>query len=70
MSAAWIDKPDNPTMTSTQLRSADLYGAVCAINFADMTMRAAMSADFATFSPVTTYEQLDEPSWLHRESAA
>jgi hypothetical protein len=70
VSAAWIDKPDDPPMTSTELRSDDLYGAVCAINFADMTMRAAMSADFATFSPVTTYEQLGKPSWLQRGSAA
>src|SRR5919112_1932814 len=32
MSPAWIDKPDNPAMSGSQLRSEDVYGAVAAIN--------------------------------------
>jgi hypothetical protein len=35
-----------------------------------MTMRSAMSADFTTFSPVMTWEQLDKPLWLRRKNAA
>jgi hypothetical protein len=52
MSAAWIDKVDNPGMASLQLGSADVYGAVIAINFADMTIRAVMTNDFEDFSPL------------------
>jgi hypothetical protein len=33
-------------------------------------MRSAMSADFTTFSPVMTWEQLDKPLWLRRKNAA
>jgi hypothetical protein len=50
MSAAWIGKSDNPAMTSTELRSDDVYGA--------------------TFSPVMTWEELDEPSWLRQKDVA
>lgn len=32
MSAAWADKADNPGMANWDLRSADVYGAVVAIN--------------------------------------
>jgi hypothetical protein len=51
MSAAWIDKVDNPGMASLQLTSADVYGAVIAINFVDMTIRAATTEDFMDFVP-------------------
>jgi len=35
MSAAWLDKTDNPGMTELGLESADLYGAVTVVNLAD-----------------------------------
>lgn len=64
MSAAWVGKPDNPGMTDAGLQSGDVYGAVAAVNFADMSLRVAMTADFATLRPVIGDEQLDDPSWL------
>jgi hypothetical protein len=64
MSAAWVDKPDNPNMADAALESGDVYGAVIAINFADMKWRVSMSADFETFVPVTDEGQLARPFWL------
>jgi len=64
MSTAWLNKPDNPAMSGTDLRSDDVYAAVVAVNFADMTIRAAMSADLTAFVPVENSGQLDDPSWL------
>jgi hypothetical protein len=64
MSVGWLDKPDNPTMAAPGLGSADVYGAVVTVNFADMQLRAAMSRDFAAFEPVRERCQLDDPSWL------
>ncbi len=64
MSPGWVDKADNPGMTGGDLASDDVYGAVAAVNFADMTLRVAMTADFATFAPVLAEDKLDDPSWL------
>jgi hypothetical protein len=58
MSAAWIDKADNPGMASLQLASADVYGAVIAINFADMTIRTAVTKDFVDFVPLNDWNEL------------
>jgi hypothetical protein len=60
MSAAWIDKTDNPGMAEWGLQSADVYGGVVAVNLADMTVRTAVSADFATWRPVRSLEELAE----------
>jgi hypothetical protein len=64
MSAGWVDKRDNPTMAGFDLGSDDAYGAVTAVDLAEMRLRVAMSRDFATFEPVTEEGQLDDPSWL------
>jgi hypothetical protein len=64
MSAEWVDKADNPGMAELGLRSADVYGAVTVINFADMTWRIALTADFSTLSPVTHLGQLTHLGWL------
>jgi len=58
MSAAWVDKADNPGMAEWELQSADVYGAVIAVNFADMTVRALLSDDFACWRPVATLAEL------------
>ena len=47
MSAAWVDKRDNPGMAEWELQSADVYGAVIAVSFAEMVVRAIVSDDFA-----------------------
>jgi hypothetical protein len=64
MTGAWVDKPDNPAMSGADLASADVFGGVAAVNFADMTLRMSLTTDFTYFHPVTTLAQLDDPSWL------
>ena len=58
MSAAWVDKRDNPGMAEWELQSADLYGAVIAVNFADMAVRAVTSDDFVGWRPVASLAEL------------
>lgn len=64
MSAEWVDKAGNPGMADLGLRSADVYGAVAVINFADMTWRIALTADFSMLFPVTHLGQLTHLGWL------
>jgi hypothetical protein len=40
------------TAAGTDLESSDVYGAVAAVNFIDMTSRFALTNDFARFHPV------------------
>ena len=51
-------------MRSADLASADLYASVAVVNFADMTLRVALSADLTAFLPVTSLQALADPSWL------
>ena len=67
MSAEWVDKADNPGMAELGLHSADIYGAVAVINFADMTWRVALTADFSTLSPVIHLGQLTCLDWLSHD---
>jgi len=69
MSAGWVDKADNPGMAELGLQSADVYGAVTSINFADMTWRIALTADFSTLSPVLRVDQLTRLDWIGRALA-
>lgn len=64
MSGAWVDKPDNPAMTNWGLGSQDVYGALAAVNFADMTLRVALTSDFVEFSAVRSESWLRTPAWL------
>lgn len=61
MSAAWIDKADNPGMAEWDLRAEDIRGAVIRINFADRRWRAALTDDFETLVPVDDLDQLALP---------
>jgi hypothetical protein len=58
MSAAWVDKRDNPGMAEWDLQSADVYGVVIAVNFADMAARAIVSDDFVGWRSVATLVDL------------
>jgi hypothetical protein len=69
MSAAWVDKVDNPGMAELGLASADVYGGVAVVNLADLTWRAALTRDFVIFEPISTQEQLADLGWLVRVSA-
>lgn len=64
MSAEWVDQADNPGMAELGMRSADVYGAIAVINFADTTWRIALTADFSALSPVLHLGQLTRLSWL------
>ncbi len=64
MSAAWIDKADNPGMAELGLDSADVYGGVVIINFAELTWRAALTPDFVSLLPVRVTEELTDLGWL------
>jgi hypothetical protein len=64
MSAAWVDKADNPGMAGLELQSCDVYGAVAVINFADMTWRIALTPDFSALVPVIRIDQLARLDWL------
>ena len=64
MSTAWVDKTDNPGMSELGLQSADIYGAVAVINFADMTWRMALTVDFSALSPAIRVEQLARLDWI------
>jgi hypothetical protein len=58
MSAAWVDKADNPGMAEWDLHSDDVYAAVIALNFADMVLRAVVSADFKRWCPIGRLDDL------------
>lgn len=64
MTAAWLDDPANPGMAELGLDSADVYGAVVVVNFADLIWRCALTADFAVLHPVGTLDQLADLTWL------
>jgi hypothetical protein len=68
MSAAWVDKTDNPGMVELGLDSTDVYGAVVVINFADLTWRVALTDDFTTLRPTLSVGELADPSWLGRDA--
>jgi hypothetical protein len=64
MSKAWVDKADNPAMNNWALGSEDVYGTLAVVNFADMTLRVAFTADFVTFRAVRSAVSLRAPAWL------
>jgi hypothetical protein len=43
-------------------RAEDVFGAVAALNLADLTLRVAFTADFASFRPVLGETELADPS--------
>ena len=51
MSAAWVDKVDNPAMAELGLANSDVYGGVAIVNFVDLTWKATLTGDFLAFEP-------------------
>ncbi|HET7486185.1 MAG TPA: hypothetical protein VFJ64_12520 [Solirubrobacterales bacterium] len=39
MSSTGVDKTDKPAMNDTALPSRDVYGAIAAVNFADLVLK-------------------------------
>jgi hypothetical protein len=68
MSPEWVDKADNPGMAELGLHSFDIYGAIVAVNFADLTWRIALTSDFSALCPVTKTEQLAHLDWLTQDN--
>ena len=64
MSTAWMDKKDNPGMASLELESADVYGGMAIIQFAERTYRVGLTNDFETLHPLTSHDQLVDLTWL------
>lgn len=64
MSPAWLDQKDNPAMAEFGVDSADVYGAVIAINFAEMRIRAALTQDFVEFKPAMRLSHISSTDWL------
>ena len=70
MSADWLDKADNPGMAELGFRSDDVYGAVVAVNLADLWYRVALTGDFRCFHGVVEREQLTAVAWVDRTGTA
>jgi hypothetical protein len=66
MSAAWLDKPDNPGMVDWTVGSEDVYGAVALVNFHESAFKAAMTADLESWLSVRDSRQLDDLDWATR----
>ena len=64
MDLGWLDKADNPGMTDWGVRSGDVYGATALINFADLAVRVALTADFELWRSIERLEQLEQLDWL------
>ncbi|MBE0528832.1 MAG: hypothetical protein IH629_06485 [Thermoleophilia bacterium] len=64
MSSGWLDKADNPGMTDWGFTSADVYGAVLLISFAQGGFRLLFTSDFEHLRPVTESADLADLKWL------
>jgi hypothetical protein len=67
MTAQWIDKTNNPAMTTLGLDSSDIYGAVIGINFPDLTWRCALTDDFTTFHAIVELDEVSDLHWLDND---
>jgi hypothetical protein len=70
MSAARVDKVDNPGMAELGLASPDVYGGVAVVNLADLTWRIALTRDCQIFELTAAQEQLASLAWLVGGEAA
>lgn len=66
MAVHWLDKPDNPAMAEWGVTAADLYGGIVLVNFHSLQYKAFLSNDFATWSPVTRLDELEDLDWIDR----
>ncbi len=64
LSAAWIDKKDNPGMASLELESRDVYGGMAVVQFADRCSRIGLTSDFESLHAIQSTEQLLDLEWL------
>jgi hypothetical protein len=62
MTTQWLDKLGNAGMIATELQLADLYGLIAMVQFARRQLKAAISEDFVSYSPINNIEQLEDLS--------
>jgi hypothetical protein len=66
----WLDKADKPGMEDWEITSEDVCGAVVLVNFHDWAFKAALTADFESWLPVTDPRQLDDLEWATQPPAS
>jgi hypothetical protein len=66
LSAAWVDKKDNPGMATLEVESSDVYGGMAVVQFAERSYRIALTSGFESLHPITRIDQLLELEWLDR----
>jgi hypothetical protein len=64
MHVSWLDKSDNPAMSEWGVSSADVYGGLALVNFADLRYKVALTSDFETWHMVERAVHLQAPDWL------
>jgi hypothetical protein len=64
MYAPWLDKLENPAMQEWGVQSADVYGAVAAVNFHEDAYKLVLTPDFERCHPIQEVGQLDALEWL------
>jgi hypothetical protein len=52
MTTQWLDKLGNAGMIATELQAADVYGLIAMVQFACRQLKAAITEDFVSYSPV------------------
>jgi hypothetical protein len=69
MTTHWLDKLGNAGMIATELQAADVYGLIAMVQFARRQLKAAVTEDFVSYSPINSIEQLEDLSLALNTSA-
>ena len=69
MTTQWLDKLGNAGMIATELQAADVYGFIAMVQFARRQLKAAVTEDFVSYSPINSIEQLEDLSLALNTSA-
>jgi len=62
MTTQWLDKLGNAGMIATEPQAADVYGLIAMVQFARHQLKAAVTEDFVSYSPINSIEQLEDLS--------
>jgi hypothetical protein len=56
-------------MIATELQAADVYGLIAMVQFARRQLKAAVTEDFVSYSPINSIGQLEDLSLALNTSA-